>query len=167
MDMCEFPGSKRRRLLQSQGPAFQSQGVAGVPTQDLGNGNITTSDGGVTPSPSPSPSPPPSPSPLATIFSPSSPPLSQPSLESFPESPTPLLESSTSSEKKANILLIVMVTTLGVILSIVFVVVFFCYCHKGTTVRPWKSSMSGELQKGFSKGKFLYYSEEHIRKVPC
>ena len=150
MDMCWFPGSKRRRLLQSQG-------AAGVPTQDPGNGNITTSDSVVTPSPSPSPSPSasPSPSPLATIFSPSSPPLSQSSLES-PESPIPLLGSSTSSEKKPNILLIVMVTTLGVFLSIVFVVVFFCYCHKGTTVRPWKSSMSGELQKGFSKGKFLY-----------
>eukprot|EP00249_Psilotum_nudum_P017959 c26572_g1_i2 orf=494-2635(-) len=63
----------------------------------------------------------------------------------------PSEERSTSSNWVKKFVIVAAV--MGVLVSLfACTIVFFCFRHKGAAVRPWKSSMSGELQKGFKKG---------------
>lgn len=158
----------RRRLLESQV-------TAGVPVANGTDSNNTNSSPFITSSvPSQAPI---SPASSPALASPSpSPALASPGLVSSPSpglvlSPSPALASipppgpalgspsvssslvpSTSPLSKGTVILVAVASSLATFLVIVGVIIFLCYRHKGTAVRPWKSSMSGELQKGFAKG---------------
>lgn len=147
-----------RHLLQSDGSA----GVNVTMHNETETTPFNISDGSPAASPSPAPAEAVKPH-VFNILAPAAAPTSlapspdvEPSSSAGPQpssSPTPPPpESSFSSDSSKPPLAVIVPTSIATCLVIAGVVVFICCRRKGTAVRPWKGSMSGELQKGFTKG---------------
>ncbi|MCO5603018.1 hypothetical protein L7F22_057160 [Adiantum nelumboides] len=140
----------RRRLLQSDGVAT-NQTITNItegPPLSISTG-----------SPAPSPASVPVQGATTSTVSRASAPMSSESPVPSPEmAPSPssgsLIPPSVSSSSATPRTLSVIGAVVGIIAICVVVaaVMWVRYRHKNSAVRPWKSSMSGELQKGFTKG---------------
>lgn len=146
---------------------LQTDGAAGVPsTSSTNTTNVTVLGTSVQDSPAPSPVTVPSTNTLLKV------PSESPSSEGSPApSPDPEESSNNSSEEpskppsqppsssadarsssKSRVVWVALSISSAVILVSVGILVFLCYRHKAAAVRPWKSSMSGELQREIAKG---------------
>lgn len=109
-----------------------------------------------TSSPSPDTAKAPSPEPLASTPSPSPvTPISPSSVPSPAEGPGP---GNGHSRRHHHRVLILSVATVGPILLLLIVGVFFWQSGKVSTVKPWATGISGQLQRAFVTGNSYYYA---------
>lgn len=139
---------KWRKLLQINAPALLPLlPPAIVPSEEPPSSPPLSS-----PSPSPSPSSTPSPSPAPSLSSPpaiSS--VSPPSLPSPAESPVIPVRNQKSSNRR-----LLLSSIIGSSLLLFFLVggIYFCRTNKVAVVKPWRTGLSGQLQKAFVTGLF-------------
>ncbi|KAJ0045862.1 hypothetical protein Pint_06561 [Pistacia integerrima] len=132
----------RRRLLQDSALVNLNGTFSGSmpsPAQSPSNAplppaSVAPPDNNTTDFPSPSPSPPPSALPL-------------------PSPPPSLFPSPTKSERSSSRSAILGGTIGGTILLLILIIVIYLYrSNKVSTVKPWATGLSGQLQKAFVTG---------------
>lgn len=113
-------------------------------TQVIDFGKLKSPPAPVVKTPSPPPSPPPS-SPLTPVLS-NSPNISVPSPEESPN--------TSSKNHNKNHLALILSIAIGVPVLLLFIVAGFLFCKRSkiTAVRPWRTGLSGQLQKVFVTG---------------
>lgn len=137
-----------RRLLQSDG-AVTNQTVSNT----TGGAPLSISTGSPAPSPSPSTTTQGANTPTPIVEAPSTEGAPSP----LPGALTPPLvstseSSSQSSSRKSTVVGVAVASIVASCVGIAAVLVWLRYRNRRSAVRPWKGTMSGELQKGFTKG---------------